>query len=173
MTRLKTNICILKLLFMIVVLLFCIKPSFTQPILPQRTLTVTATQSIHFGTFCVMGWPGGTVSVGYDGSRSSTGNIVLLSMDPSAQPAIFEIKLCEGRNVTITYAPTIILSGSKGGELTLDIGPTEQGTNGSSFITNNDCDNITVLRVGGTLHMSGSTIPGIYTGSFSIIFNQE
>jgi hypothetical protein len=173
MIQIKTNRHFYKLLYLTIVLFLSAKVSFTQPVLPQRTLSVTATQAIHFGTFCVMGWPGGSVTVGYDGVRTSTGNIVLLSMAPTAQPAVFEIKLCEGRNVIITFSPTTTLYGSNGGSLALDIGPTENGNNGASFTTNNDCDFVTPLRVGGTLHMPGSTIPGTYSGSFNITFNQE
>lgn len=164
---------LLKLLFLTMVLFSCAYSSFAQPILPQRTLTVTATQALHFGTFCVQGWPGGTVTVGYDGSRTATGNIILLSLSPTAQPAIFEIKLCQGRNVIITFPPTSTLTGSNGGSLTLDIGPTEKGINGGSFPANNDCNFITPLRVGGTLHLPAATIHGVYSGSFEITFNQE
>lgn len=151
----------------------CLNISLAQPDLPQKSLTVNATQSINFGTFCVTGSDGGTVTVGYDGSRTSTGNIILLAIAPYAQPAVFEIKLCHGRNVIITFDATTTLSVSNGGSLTLDIGPTEKGINGSSFITNNDCDFITPLRVGGTLHIPGTAIPGTYSGSFGITFNQE
>ena len=162
----------LKLWGLITSLFFCVSFSFAQPNLPQRTITVTATQAINFGTFCVTG-SGGTITVGYDGSRTSSGGIMLLSMAPIAQPAIFEIKLCQGRNVIITFGSTINLSGSNGGLLTLDIGPTEKGLNGASFFTNSDCNFITPLRVGGTLHIPGTTLPGIYTGNFEITFNQE
>ena len=111
--------------------------------------------------------------MGFDGSRTKTGNIALLSMLPAAQPAIFEIKLCEGRNVIITFSPTATLTGSNGGSLTLNIGPTEQGGNNASFRTNSDCDFVTPLRVGGTLNIPTNAIPGIYSGTFEIIFNQE
>jgi hypothetical protein len=147
--------------------------SYSQPGLPQRNVTVTATQPIHFGTFCVTGGAGGTVSVGYDGSRTSTGNILLLDLLPAAQPAIFEVKLCQGRNITVIFDATTVLSGSNGGTVTLDIGPTEKGISGSSFSTNSDCNFITPLRVGGTLHVPGTVIPGSYTGTFSITFAQE
>jgi hypothetical protein len=173
MKALNINEGFLKLLFLVTVLFFCVNSSFAQPALPQRTLTVTSTQSIHFGTFCISGGAGGTVTVGYDGSRSSLGDIILLSMSPTAQPAIFEIKLCQGRNVIITFDATITLTGSNGGSLTLDIGPTEKGGNSASFTTNNDCNFITPLRMGGTLHVPGTAIPGTYTGSFDITFNQE
>jgi hypothetical protein len=115
---------------------------------------------------------GGTVTVGWDGSRTSTGGITTINT-PAAQPAIFEIKLCQGRNVIITYAPTTTLTGNHGGALVLDIGPTEKGPNGSSFPMKGDCNYITLLRVGGTLHIPGSSIAGIYTGSFELTFSQE
>ena len=169
----NNNTRILKLLFLATTLIICFNKSFAQPGLPQRTLTVTATQSIHFGTICVTGGAGGTVTMGYNGSRTSTGNIVLLAIAPIAQPAIFDIKLCQGRTVIITFDPTTILTGSNGGTLVLDIGPTEKGPNGCRFSTNNDCNFITPLRVGGTLHVPGNALPGTYTGSFAITFNQE
>jgi hypothetical protein len=163
----------LKLLFFAAILIAFVNISYAQPELPQRSLTVTATQAIHFGTFCITGGAGGTVTVGFDGSRISTGDVLLLSMAPTAQPSIFEIKLCQGRNVIITFSATTTLTGSNGGSLTLDIGPTEKGISGASFTTNSDCNFITPLRVGGTLHVPGTAIPGTYTGDFEITFNQE
>ena len=153
------------------VLYSCVSFSFAQPGLPPRTITLTPTQMINFGRFCVTG-SGGTITVGWDGSRTSTGGIILIST-PNSQPAIFEIKLCHGRNVSISFAPTTSLTGSNGGSLTLDIGPTEKGPSGSSFAVNNDCNFITPLRVGGTLHIPGTAVPGIYTGSFEITLTQE
>lgn len=173
MKTLFTNKYSFKSLFLTVILFVCAFFSFAQPVLPQRSLTVTPTQSIQFGTLCLTGGAGGTVTVGWDGSRTSSGDIVLLAMAPTAQPAIFEIKLCQGRNVVITFAPSTTLTGNNGGFLTLDIGPTEQGPNGSVFSTNSDCDFITPLRVGGTLHIPGSAPSGTYSGSFDITFNQE
>jgi hypothetical protein len=161
-----------KLFIAIIALFCCVSISFAQPDLPQRTLTVTATQAIHFGTLCV-GGSGGTVSVGWDGSRTSTGDVALIPIAPLAQPAIFEVKLCQGRNVIITFSATTTLTGSNGGSLTLHIGPTEKGVSGDNFTTNSDCNFVTPLRVGGTLDIPGLSISGIYTGSFDITFNQE
>lgn len=154
-------------------ILFCPNSASTQPLLPQRTITVTPTQAIHFGAFCVTGPAGGTVTVGFDGIRSSTGSVALLAVSPAAQPAIFEIKLCQGRSIVISFDATTILTGSNGGSLILEIGPTEKGSNNARFLTNSDCNFITPLRVGGTLHIPGNAISGTYTGSFSITFNQE
>jgi len=167
------NYSFLKLLFLSAVLFFCVSFSSAQPVLPQRAISVTPTQGIHFGTFCLTGSSGGTITVGYDGSRNKTGDIALFMKAPTAHPAIFEIKLCEGRNVIINFDVTTTLSGSNGGSFTLDLGPTEKGINGASFLTNSDCNFITPLRMGGTLHIPGSAIPGTYTGSFAITFNQQ
>jgi len=172
MIKAITNKRILKSLFLTTMFFFCASMVIAQPELPKRAISVQATQSINFGTFCVTG-AGGTVTVGYDGSTSSTGGITLLSIAPTAQPAIFEIKLCQGRNVNITFIPTTTLIGSNGGTLTLDIGPTEKGPNGCHFATNADCNFITPLRVGGTLHVPGTAPQGTYSGSFEITFNQE
>jgi hypothetical protein len=172
MKKLNININILKLLFPTMVLFVCVNFLYAQPGLPQRTITVSAAQAIHFGTLSA-GPAGGTVTVGYDGSKSSTGSITLLAVSPVAQPAIFDIKLCQGRNVNISAVPTVNLNGSNGGVLTLDIGPTEYGALGVTFQSVGDCNTITPIRVGGTLHIPAATIPGTYTGSFNITFNQE
>jgi hypothetical protein len=173
MKKVKLNRWVLKLLFLTVAACALVDSTYAQPVLPQRVITVSATQSIHFGTFCLTGASGGTVSVGYNGSRNSTGDIYLSPLSPLAQPAIFEIKLCQGRNVTITFDPTTILTGSNGGSFILDIGPTEKGVSGSEFPVNNDCNFITTIRVGGTLHIPGGAPQGTYSGSFEITFEQE
>lgn len=158
-----------KILF--IVLFFYSGFYFAQPLLPERTLTVGVTQGLYFGKFYDLG-TGGTVSVDWQGIRNTTGGIIAT---PSSvvRPAIFEIKLCQGRNVTITYAPTTTLTGSNGGVFQLDLGPTEKGGSGAIFPIENNCNFITILRVGGTLHIPGNSPPGFYTGSFEISFDQQ
>ena len=128
---------------------------FAQPEPPPRSITVTPTQSLYFGTLCLASPSsgGGTVTVDWQGSRSSTGDVVLLLTAPTHTPAIFEIKLCQGRNVVITYSPTSILTGTNGGFVTLNIGPTEKGHSGSSFSVNADCNFVTQLREIGRAHV--------------------
>jgi hypothetical protein len=55
----------------------------------------------------------------------------------------------------------------------LDVGPTEKGLNGAVFAVNNNCNFITKLRVGGTLHIPENSTAGSFTGSFEISFNQQ
>jgi hypothetical protein len=138
---------------------------------------VNSTQALHFGTFCLenSGSSGGTVTVDWQGNRSSTGQVVLLPVAPMHQAAIFEISLCQGRSVTISYPQSIVLRGNNGGQMVMDIGPTEKGVSGTSFQVTGDCNFITQLRVGGKLYVgSNSANPGgVYTGEFNIVFNQQ
>jgi hypothetical protein len=159
----------LKLLFLTTILYFCVPVAHAQPGLPQRVVTAQPTQAIDFGIFYVLS--AGTITVDWQGTVSTTGGVVLLS-GATARPAIFDIKLCEGRNVTITYDPTTTLTNGLQ-LLTLNIGPTEKGPSGSTFPVNGDCNFITTLRVGGTLDIQAGSPSGIYNGSFSMTFTQE
>jgi hypothetical protein len=159
----------LRLLFLTSALIFCLSASYAQPGLPQRTITAQPTQAIDFGAFYVIS--AGTISVDWQGIVSTTGGVVSLS-GTSARPAIFDIKLCQGRNVIITYDPTTTISNGAP-SLTLNIGPTEKGPSGSRFPVTSDCSFITTLRVGGTLDVPGGSPAGIYNGSFSMTFTQE
>ena len=145
----------------------------TLSIVKPQTITATQTQSINFGTYCVNGTSGGTVTIGWNGSRTSTGDIFLLNCKPVAQPAIFEIRLSTGRTISFSYAPTGILNGSNGGSLTFDIGPSEYGINGSTFTVNSDSNFFIPFKVGGTLHIPANAVQGTYSGNFDITFNQE
>jgi Domain of unknown function (DUF4402) len=140
---------------------------------PAYNNTVTATQPIQFGAFCVTGSSGGTITVAYDGTRTSTGDIVLLPTSPLALPATFELKLSSGKNISIQADATTIVSGSNGTRLRMDIGPTEKGPNGSVFRTDASGNSLTVLHVGGTLHIPGNSGPGNYSGVFNISFKEE
>lgn len=154
-------------------LVLSVSYSYGQPSLPPRFIEVNATQSLQFGTFALTGGAAGRVLVGYDGGRTASGSVALLAVAPYAQPAIFEVKLLQGRNINIDFSAITSLTGSDGGTLTLNIGPTDKGISAANFPTNNSRDFTTLLRVGGTLDIPSGAIPGFYTGTFFITFNQE
>jgi hypothetical protein len=162
-----------KQMLLVLLAFFYYAVAFTQPGMPQQSITVTATQNICFGKFCVTGNLGGTITVSYDGERTATGGIVLLPGYPVAEPAVFEVKLCPGKNVSINFDATTNVSAANGVLLKMEIGPTEKGLNGAVFTTNTDCNSTTSLRVGGTIHISGKAMPGNYSGIFNITFKQE
>lgn len=146
------------------------------PDLPQRTGTVMATQAMHFGDITIIsGTSGGTVTVDHNGTRTSTGNIILLNLGNSPRQAIFEYKLCPGRLVNISYPATITLTGQNSGSMLLRIGSTNIGPSGSTFISNKGCDDTHYIKVGGTIevHDMSSNPGGSYSGSFNITFIQE
>ena len=165
-------------LFAFILLYIGIVPLFAQsgPDLPQRTATVRATQALNFGDMTILsGSSGGTVSVDHNGSRSSTGSVIMLNMGNPVQPAIFEVKICPGRMINVTFPTTTTLMGSNGGSMTLHLGPTSIGGSGSTFISNKGCDDIHLIRVGGTLDVGniGSNPAGLYSGTFSLTFIQQ
>lgn len=158
-----------KIIFLIIV--FFYNFLYTQPVLPQRTITLDATQALSFGTFYNKA-NGGTISVSWQGVLSTTGDIIVM---PGSQglPAIYAVKLCQGRNIKITYPKTSKLTNSDGHSLTLDIGPTEKGASGAVFASEQNCNFITILRVGATLHIPQNTHKGFYTGGFAVSFDQQ
>lgn len=160
---------LLKLVQLVAVFLF-ISALSAQPALPERGITVLPTQAIDFGIFYVNG--AGTIEVDYQGNVTVSGGVISLNTT-SVTPAIFEIKLCQGRTITIDYDYSVMINGSNGGQLELVIGPTERGVSGDEFPSENDCNFITVLRVGGKLLVPSNAVPGIYTGSFPMTFTQE
>jgi len=165
-------------LFAIIVFFSSIVPAFAQsgPDLPQRTATVRSTQALNFGDITIFsGSSGGTVTVNQDGSRSYTGSVVPVNLGQLVQPAIFELKVCPGRMINVTYPTTTVLTGSNGGSMILNLGPTSIGASGSTFISNKGCDDIHLIRVGGTLTVGniGSNPAGLYSGTFSLTFVQQ
>ena len=152
-----------------------INGTFSSPI--PCSITADAVQPLNFGSFSLKnsGSIGGTITVGWDGSRTATGDVILINNGEIASPAIFEVNLCPGRDVTITYPPIAILNGGNGGSLILNIGPTEKGESGSTFHVSDEPGFLTQLRVGGTLNIgpNSSNLGGNFNVSFTIAFNQQ
>jgi hypothetical protein len=139
---------------------------------PPRPMTVTVnlSQNLSFGAFYI-GGTGGTVIISPTGSRSSTGDLVLLSMGYTFNSGLYDVIANPGTLVSILNSPDAILTGSNGGEMTLQIG----GYYPSPFIVTTSPPTPTILSVGGTLIVgsSGSNPPGSYSGTFDITFVQE
>ena len=154
------------------IMLFYGELTYGQPALPQRSITIYASQGIDFGLFYDQDGSGGSISLDWQGNRTVSGSIHTLPSFPG-RPALFEIKLCQGRAITISYSPEAILTGTNGDEIIMKIGPTQKGSNGAVFATENNCNFITILRVGGTLIIPPNTEPDIFSGEFEISFDQQ
>jgi hypothetical protein len=140
---------------------------------PPRPISifVNPAQGLRFGAFST-GIAGGTVTVSPNGSRSSTGSVVLLQLGFTFAPAVFEVDANPGTLIQIVNGSPAVLTGNNGGTLTVTIGTSSTGT---PFIATATPPARTLVRIGGTLTV-GSLLanpPGQYSGTFNVTFIQE
>jgi len=139
---------------------------------PPRPVSVTTTaQNLSFGAFC-HGPVGGSVIINSGGSRSATGDVVLLNLGYSFSTALFNLVANPGTVISILNGPDVSLPGSNGGSMTLHIGNSNPE---SPFVTTMVPPVPTLLNIGGTLTVKNplSNPPGSYSGTFDITFVQE
>jgi hypothetical protein len=126
-------------------------------------------QFLNFGAFTV-GPTGGTISVSYNGGRSSTGDIHLLNIGSSGVSyALFDVYANPGTILQIQYPMEIKLIGPAGSDVTLTIDPDREIDTGRIFVTT---QNPHEVYVGGTLTIPNGEAgpPGNYNGTFSLTF---
>jgi hypothetical protein len=140
---------------------------------PPRPINVTVnlSQNLSFGAFYHFN-AGGTVIIYPDGSRSATGDVVLLNMGYSFATGLYDVTANPGTLVSILNGPNAILTGSGGGTLTLQIGNSNPS---SPFIVTSVPPASTQLKIGGTLIVGNplANPPGDYSGTFDVTFVQE
>lgn len=140
---------------------------------PPRPLTVSVSlsQNLNFGAF-YHGNVGGTVIIYNDGSRSSSGDIVLLTMGYTFSTGLYDVVANPGTLVSILNGPNAILTGSNGGSMILQIGESDPG---SPFIITTTPPAATQVRIGGILNVGNpiTNPPGNYGGTFDVTFVQE
>lgn len=134
-------------------------------------ITTYNIQGFDFGAF-YQGSSGGTINISATGSRSATGDIILMNTWLPNSQAIFEITAPAGSTISILNGNDATLTGSNGGTLTLHV---EGSDLGSPFSTTAISPARTRINLAGKLTVGSRTAspPGTYQGSFSIIFNQE
>jgi hypothetical protein len=159
--------------FALLLLIFMVSFSIKAQEAPPRPIVIYVNPALglNFGKFS-QGNFGGTVIIYPNGTSSSTGDIIPLSSGIPFSPAIFEVEANIGTVVSILNGPNVILTGSNGGTLQLQIGASSTG---SPFITNVAPPGRTQVRIGGTL-IVGSPVSnpgGNYSGSFMVTFIQE
>jgi hypothetical protein len=138
---------------------------------PPIPIEVTPTgQTLSFGAFS-MGAIGGTVTVSPAGVRSSTGDVILLTI-AGYSSAGFDILSNPGTLISILNGPDVVLPGSNGGSLLLTIGASDPV---SPFVTNVIPPVTTELLIGGTLTVGNivANPAGSYSGTFQVTFIQE
>lgn len=134
-------------------------------------ITAYTVQGMSFGTF-YQGTAGGTVDISSAGSRSASGDIILINAGSTYSQAIFELEAPQGSMISLLIGPDIILTGSNGGSITLKIGTSDPG---SPFVTTAVAPARNQINIGGILTVGDriASPAGIYQGTFSITFHQE
>lgn len=135
------------------------------------SISVYTIQNMSFGALHP-GASGGSVSISTAGSRSFTGSVVLLNLGIAYFQSIFEIEAPAGTIVSILNGPDATLTGSNGGSMSLRINNSEPA---SPFSTTVPSPGRTTVNVAGTLTVGNPsvTLPGSYSGTLYITFNQE
>ena len=132
---------------------------------PPRPPSITVSQDLSFGAF-YHGAVGGTVSVSPAGSRTSTGDIVLVGLGYLFSPASYNIYSNAGTVISILNGPDVPLTWSSY-SMNLHIGTSLPA---SPFVNPNPYSVPTELTVGATLSVGNvlANPPGTYTGTFNI-----
>jgi len=139
---------------------------------PPRPIRINATaQILSFGAF-YQGAGGGTVTVDPAGSRSATGDVVLLGLGYIPSAAMFEVHAHPGTVISILNGPDVSLLGTPLGSMTLHIGSSNPT---SPFVSNVKFNVAIPLYIGGILTVGNPAAnpPGSYTGSFEITIVRE
>ncbi len=140
---------------------------------PPRPIILTADNSfpLAFGAL-TPGAGGGTVTISPGGTRTSTGDVILLNLGYSYSSAVFYIRANPGTVISLMISSPVTLVRGGGGTLTLNVGGTLPV---SPFVTTVPWQQRTTLLVGGTLTIGpvGINPPGQYTGTFSVTCIQE
>jgi hypothetical protein len=139
---------------------------------PPRPIRINATaQGLSFGAF-YHGASGGTVVITPAGARSSTGDVVLLSLGIPFSAALFQVRAHRGTVISILNGPDTILSGTPSGTMSLHIGSSNPA---SPFVSNVNFNVVIPLYIGGILTVGNSVAnpPGSYTGTFDVTIVRE
>jgi hypothetical protein len=139
---------------------------------PPRPIRIDVTaQGLSFGAF-YQGAGGGTVTVDPSGSRSATGDVVLLGLGYIPSAAMFEVHAHPGTVISILNGPDVSLLGTPLGSMTLHIGSSDPT---SPFVSNVKFNVAIPLYIGGILTVGNPAAnpPGSYTGSFEITIVRE
>jgi hypothetical protein len=161
----------LQVTIIILILLGSYNSIFGQEMPPRPIRIYPTAQTLNFGAF-YHGPAGGTVIVDPSGTRSSTGDVVLLGLGYPFSAAMFEVHAHPGTVISILNGPNVTLTGTPAGSMTLQIGDSDPS---SPFVSTVNFNVAIPLYIGGTLTVGNSAAnpPGNYTGIFEITLVRE
>lgn len=132
---------------------------------------VRTARFLNFGAFTT-GENGGSISVGWEGNVTTTGDVFRMHLGDAPSSALFDVYANPGTIITVQTPPQIILRNSNDdGTMVLVIEDQHLST-GRTFISTMNQMHSNEVFVGGTLHVGNSQVstPGRYYGNFTLTF---
>ena len=165
--------CWFRIIFIIpVVLMYSVSLELKAQEPPPRPIRIDVTaQGLSFGAF-YHGAVGGTVVILPSGSRSATGDVVLLGLGYPFSAALFQVHASPGTVISILNGPDVSIIGIPSGSMTLHIGSSNPT---SPFVSTVPYTVAIPLYIGGILTVGNSAAnpPGSYTGTFNVTLVRE
>lgn len=130
-------------------------------------VSITKSADLSFGTLSG-GATEGTCVIATDGTRSKTGDVVLLGS--AGQNAVFSVAGQKSTSFAITLPTTSTITDSKSNSMTLSAFTARVGSASADGLTGSipsDGSNVTV-KVGATLTVQASQPDGNYVGTFNV-----
>ncbi|MDX2432073.1 MAG: DUF4402 domain-containing protein [Bacteroides sp.] len=161
-----------KVLGISLLMFLCLSSLIDAQELPPRPVVINVTaQTLSFGAF-THGVVGGTVTISSSGTRSSSGDVILLSLGYSYSTTRYEVIANPGTIISILNGPNVSLPGSNGGSILLTVGASDPV---SPFVTSTPPPLPTYLDIGGTITIGNTAAnpPGSYSGTYDITFVQQ
>lgn len=131
-----------------------------------RTLAVTSTTELSFGTFAA-GNVAGTLTMSAIGNRSSTGGVTLVAANPGSQATV-NLAGTPGTTYSVSLPTSVQLTAATG-SATMSLGSfttTLTGAQGSLTTSGNG-----TFGIGGTLTVNANQAIGTYSGNFTVTLN--
>ncbi|MEN9419169.1 MAG: hypothetical protein RI988_2789 [Pseudomonadota bacterium] len=131
-----------------------------------RTLSVTSTTELSFGTFSA-GPTAGTLTMSAAGNRSATGGVTLVSTVPGGQ-AVVNLGGTPATGFSVSLPASVQLTPASGGaSMTLSTFTTTL-TGGQGSLNSSGTGS---FGIGGTLTVAANQAIGTYSGSFTVTLN--
>lgn len=128
-----------------------------------RTLSVTSTTDLSFGTFAP-GPTSGTVVMSAIGNRSGTGGVTLVGTTPGNQATV-NLAGTPSTAYSVTLPSSVLLTAATGGATMTLSSFTTTLTSGQGSLNSGGTGS---FGIGGTLSVSANQPIAVYTGSFTV-----
>ncbi|MDH4473689.1 MAG: DUF4402 domain-containing protein [Fluviicola sp.] len=136
----------------------------------ERRISITQLSNLSFGAF-YPGQLGGSIEITKNGTRSSSGSVILLHSELNASAAVFEIKCPSNTMIHVMIDPIIELQDQSNGTIRCEPIFTEP----TQFVSPNNAESGFLYSIGAKLTIQDASFesPGKYSGRFNVFILLE